>query len=279
MAPSDLAAFLRARRAALTPAAAGIDGDGGVAVRARRVPGLRREELARLAGVSVDYYVRLEQGRDIQPSPGVLDALASALQLDEAEREYLHACAVVPPVVRRRSRPEKVRPSVEHLLAALDPTPAVLVGRRLDVLAANRMGVALLGEQVGRNLVRFALLDAAARAIYPEWDVVAADTVGALRLAAARHPDDPRMATLIGELSIRSEVFRRLWATQRVREKGSGVKRLAHPLVGGLELSYETLVLPGDRDQRLVTYLAAPGSPSATALQLLATTTTEVPHA
>ncbi len=266
MAPSDLAAFLRARRAALTPAAAGVS---SVATRARRVPGLRREELAQLAGVSVDYYVRLEQGRDIQPSAGVLDAPASALQLDDAEREYLHACAVVPPVVRRRSRPEQVRPPVALLLEGLLETPALIIGRRLDVLAQNAMGVALLGDLRGRNLVHFTLLDEAARSIYAEWDVVAADTIGALRLAAARHPDDPRMASLIGELSIQSEPFRRLWATQRVREKGHGVKRYAHPLVGPLELAYETLVLPGDGDQRLVTYLAAPGSPSATALELL----------
>lgn len=270
----DLAAFLRSRRAALTPAAAGVP----AGERARRVPGLRREELARLAGVSVDYYVRLEQGRDIQPSPGVLDALAGALQLDEAEREYLHTCAAAPPVVRRRSRPERVRPVVAQLVASLDPAPALVIGRRLDVLTMNRAAVALLGDLRGRNLVEFTLLDEAARSIYAEWDVVVADTIGALRLAAARHPDDPRMATLIGELSIRSEAFRRGWATQRVREKGHGVKRFARPLVGPLELAYETLVMPGDGDQRVVTYLAEAGSPSATALHLL-TTLTEVPHA
>jgi transcriptional regulator with XRE-family HTH domain len=270
MAPvADLGAFLRARRAALTPAAAGLPD-----TERRRVPGLRREELAQLAGVSVDYYVRLEQGRGSHPSAGVLDALARALGLDETETAYLHTLAAAP-TVRRRARPERVRPQLQRILDALLPAPAFVLGRRMDVLAWNAMAAKLIGDfsampPEARNMVRHVVLDPAAPALYVEWERVAQDAVAHLRLAAARHPDDQALAALVGELSVRSERFRRWWADHRVREKGHGTKLLAHPIVGPLELTYETLVLGDDPDLRLVVYTAAPGSPSDTALEVLA---------
>ena len=270
MAPvADLGAFLRARRAALTPAAAGLPG-----TERRRVPGLRREELAHLAGVSVDYYVRLEQGRGSHPSAGVLDALARALGLDETETAYLHSLAAAP-VARRRPRPERVRPELQRILDALMPTPAFVLGRRMDVLAWNAMASRLIGDFAAmppeqRNMVRHVVLDPAAPVLYVEWEQVAQETIAHLRLAAARHPDDRALAALVGELSVRSDRFRRWWADHRVREKGHGRKLLAHPIVGRLELTYETLAVGDDPDLRLVVYSAEPGSPSATALELLA---------
>lgn len=267
--PGDLGSFLRARRAALTPAAAGLAG-----TERRRVPGLRREELAQLAGVSVDYYIRLEQGRGSHPSAGVLDALARALQLDETEAAYLHTL-VSSPTVRRRARAERVRPEIQQILDALQPCPAFVLGRRMDVLAWNTMAAKLIGDfdampPEARNMVRHAVLDPAARALYVEWERVAQESVGYLRLAAANYPDDPQLATLVGELSVHSEPFRRWWADHRVVQKGSGVKRMAHPIVGPLDLAYETLAVGADPDLRMVVYTAQPGSPSETALELLA---------
>jgi transcriptional regulator with XRE-family HTH domain len=270
MAPiADLGSFLRTRRAALTPAAAGLPG-----TERRRVPGLRREELAQLAGVSVDYYIRLEQGRGSHPSAGVLDALARALGLDETETAYMHTLAATP-AVRRRARPERVRPELQRILDALMPTPAYVLGRRMDVLAWNDMAARLVGDFAAmppeaRNRVRHVVLDPAARALYVEWERVAQESVAHLRLVAAHHPDDPALAALVGELSVRSEHFRRWWADHHVREKSHGCKLLAHPIVGRLELTWEALAVGDNPDLRLVVYTAEPGSPSATALELLA---------
>lgn len=268
-AAQDLGAFLRARRAAVTPAAAGLpDTDP------RRVPGLRRGELAQLAGVSVDYLVRLEQGRGPHPSTGVLDALARALGLDDTETFYVHRLASSSPV-RRRPDPERVRPEVRRILDALLPSPAFVLGRRLDVLAWNVMASRLIGDFAAmppetRNMVRHAILDPAARALYADWESVACETVAHLRLAVANHPDDPELAALVGELSIRSQRFRRWWADHRVKEKGHGVKRFHHPIVGVLTLSYEALALADAPDLKLIVYSAEPGSASTTALELLA---------
>jgi transcriptional regulator with XRE-family HTH domain len=238
------------------------------------VPGLRREELAQLAGVSVDYYVRLEQGRAGQPSEGVLDAIARALRLDDAERAHVYDLSR--PVRRRRRelRLERVRPGLKRLIDALDGVPVMLTGRRMDVLAWNRLAAALLVDwgalpREQRNAARHVFLDDSARELYADWEEGARATVAYLRLVAGRHPDDAGLAELIGELSMKSEDFRRWWADHDVHEKTHGTKRLVHPIVGELTVSYESLTLPGDSDQVLVTYTAEPGSESETALRLL----------
>jgi transcriptional regulator with XRE-family HTH domain len=259
---AELGDFLRTRRARLQPHDVGLPDYGR-----RRVPGLRREELAQLAGVSVDYYVRLEQGRDIQPSDSVLDAIAGALRLSEDERSHLFT--LVRPRKRARRRPvERVRPGVQRLLDRIE-FPAFVLGRRMDVLAFNTLAAALLGDFRERNTLRFMFLDDGARTLYPDWEQVAAEGVAYLRLTAAEDPDDAQLVELIGELSLQSELFRRLWAKHDVKSKTFGVKVYDHPQVGRLELDYESLKLP-DADQTLVTYTAEPGSPSETALQLLA---------
>jgi transcriptional regulator with XRE-family HTH domain len=260
---SDLGDFLRTRRARLQPEDVGLPAHGR-----RRVPGLRREELAQLAGVSVDYYVRLEQGRDIHPSDQVLDAIAGALRLDEDERNHFHALVRPRPRARRR-RPERVRPTLQRLLDRMG-VPAMIIGRRMDVLAFNALAGALTAGFRERNMLRHVFLDESARDLYPDWDAVAAETVGFLRLAAGEDPDDAQLIELVGELSVRSEDFRRLWARHDVRSKTFGVKRFEHPQVGPIELNYECLQAP-DSDQVMVTYTAAPGSASETALALLGT--------
>jgi len=263
--------FLRARRAALDPAQFGLTDPTP-----RRVPGLRREELAALAGVSVDYYTRLEQGRPITPSASVLEALADALQLDPAQRSYMRTVASKAPRTRRPSRAvQKVRPGIHALVARLGDTPAFVLGRRTDILLANRMARALLADFDAmpareRNAARWVVLDEAAQSVFAEgWEKVASEIVGTLRMDVARHPDDTRTAELVGELSMRSERFRRWWAAQKVGELTHDVKHLRHPVVGALTLRTEALALPGDPDQTLMTFLADPGSPSDEALQVL----------
>jgi transcriptional regulator with XRE-family HTH domain len=265
---SELGAFLRSRRARLRPEDVGLPDFGR-----RRVPGLRREELAQLAGVSADYYVRLEQGRDIHPSEGVLDAIARALRLDDAERAHLHRLVKPGPRIRRGAPAQRVRPGVQHLLDAMERTPAFVVGRRMDVLAWNRMAAALMSDfaelpRERRNMLRHVFLDPASHELYPDWEVVAEETVAYLRLATGIDPDDADLAALVGELTLNSGVFAQLWTRHDVREKTHGSKRFAHPLVGPMTLEYETLTLP-DPGQVLVTYTAEPGSRSAEALDLL----------
>jgi transcriptional regulator with XRE-family HTH domain len=270
----ELGGFLRARRTSLSREAAGLDAAGS-----RRVAGLRREELASLAGVSVDYYSRLEQGRPIVPSEAVLDAIATALRLDATERDYLH-------VVARRSPPRRspaaaaqtVRPGVLALIDRLGDTPAFVLGRRTDVLMVNRLA-RLLGADFpamparDRNVTRWVMLDEGARSLFGDgWADIASFIVGILRMDAARHPDDPRLAKLVGELSIRSDHFRRLWAERKVVEWSQGSKTLHHPMVGRLTLDTEAVTFPGDPDQTLIVYLAKPGSPSQHALDLLGMT-------
>jgi len=265
----ELGAFLRSRRARVPPEEVGLAHPGR-----RRVPGLRREELAQLAGISADYYVRLEQGRGGHPSDGVLDAIARALSLDDAERAHLYDLARPARPRRRVSRPERVRPELQLLLDALDRVPAFVLGRRMDVLAWNRLAAALLVDFGAlppgqRNTARLVFLDEGMRSKYPAWEQAARETVAHLRLLAGRHPDDPALMELIGELSMKSEDFRRWWARHDVREKTHGIKRMQHPLVGPLTLFYETLAPRGDPNQVLVTYVAEPGSASETALRLL----------
>ncbi|MFE5510093.1 helix-turn-helix domain-containing protein [Streptomyces sp. NPDC056529] len=272
---AELSEFLRSRRARLKPQDVGLPEFG----RHRRVPGLRREELAQLAGVSVAYYTRLEQGNGRNVSTEVLDSIARALRLSDTERAHLTHLAK--PTVKKRqraaiSRPQQVRPGIAHLLDSMDGVPAVVLGRRLDLLAWNRMARALLGdfttwEPHERNMARMVFLDPNARSLYLDWECKATEVVSVLRLYAGCYPDDPKLLALVGELSVRSEEFRSLWAAHTVADKGHGTKRMRHPLVGEMELSYETLKVSGaDPDLVLVTYHAEPGTPSADALRLLA---------
>ncbi|MET9432721.1 helix-turn-helix transcriptional regulator [Streptomyces sp. NPDC006551] len=273
---AELSEFLRSRRARLKPADVGLPEFG----RHRRVPGLRREELAQLAGVSVAYYTRLEQGNGRNVSMEVLDSIARALRLSDTERAHLTHLAK--PTVKKKqraaiTRPQQVRPGLRHLLESLDGIPAFVLGRRLDILAWNRMARALLGdfaamEPEERNMARLVFLGPHARDLYLDWECKATEVVSVLRLYAGCYPDDPALLALVGELSVKSEEFRSLWAAHTVADKGHGTKRLRHPLVGEMTLGYETLkVSGGDPDLVLVTYQAEPGSASADALRLLAT--------
>jgi transcriptional regulator with XRE-family HTH domain len=271
--------FLRARRELVRPEDVGIQYSS--APTRRRVPGLRREELAMLAGVSADYYVRLEQGRDQHPSAQVVDALARALQLDEDATIHLHELAAPAPRRRRRSggrgrAGERVRPGLQRLLAAWPESPALIIGRRMDVLAANPIATALNPVcRVGTNMVRSTFLDPAMRELYADYDKNAADTVASLRASVGPDLDDPELIDLVGELSLKSETFRKLWARHEVRDKSDGDKRFVHPLVGPLELRYETFSVNGADGQLLIVYNAAPGSASARALALLSSMVAE----
>src|ERR1700716_2715675 len=260
--------YLRARRELVRPEDVGVPD-----LASRRVPGLRREEVALLAGVSSDYYVRLEQGRDQHPSPQVLDALARALQLDDDATAHLHRLARPPARRRRKSpRPEKVPAGILELIESWSQTPAYVQGRYMDVLAANSLATALAPYYVkGDNLVRAAFLDSRIRDMYEDWDRVTEVTVAGLRALVGPDVDDPRLNELVGELSVRSERFRQLWARHDARPKRSGTSLLDHPQVGSLELSYEKLPIPDTNCQTLVIYHAEPGTPSAQALTLLAT--------
>ncbi|GAA5065107.1 transcriptional regulator with XRE-family HTH domain [Thermocatellispora tengchongensis] len=272
---TPLAEFLRSARARLGPHEAGLDEP---LLGRRRVSGLRREELARLAGVSVDYYTRLEQGRSRSASPEVLDALATALRLDDAEREHLHILARPQPARRRRRpRPQRVHPATWRLLDLLETAcrPAFVLGRRLDVLAHNRLAGRLITDfralpAAERNQARFVFLDPHARELYTDWPAVAADTAAMLRRDAGRHPDDPALGALVGDLSIRSEHFRRYWSDNKVHRRTTGTKGYHHPLVGDLTITYQALAPADDPDQTLFIYDTEPGSPSEAALHLLA---------
>ncbi|MGW4912080.1 helix-turn-helix transcriptional regulator [Streptomyces sp. NPDC004270] len=273
----DLGDFLRSRRARIRPEEVGLPSHGR-----RRVPGLRREEVAQLAGVSVDYYIRLEQGRGPGGpartksggvSDAVLDAIARVLRLDETEHAYLRT--VARPGRKGTGRPAgpRVRLGVQLLLDGMDRTPAFVLGRRMDVLAWNTLGDAVNGfsrlAPAERNIPRHVFLDPAAADFYPDWAAAAAQTVANLRIDAGRHPDDPRMAALIGELSLKSADFRRLWADHEVKACAYGVKRIQHPVAGLLVLPYETLTVPTAPDQTLVAYTPERGSETAERLALL----------
>ncbi|MFE4965059.1 helix-turn-helix domain-containing protein [Streptomyces sp. NPDC056660] len=269
---AELSEFLRTRRARLLPGDVGLPDFG----RHRRVPGLRREELAQLAGVSVAYYTRLEQGNGRNVSAEVLDAIARALRLSDAEHAHLmHLAKGKQHKKKASARPQQVRPALGQLLEAMDGVPAYVGGRRSDILAWNGMAAAVFGDWselpvTERNWARLVFLRPEYRDLFVEWEQKAIDIVCLLRMDAGCFPDDTRLSALVGELSVKSEEFRRLWATHDVKEKSHGVKRLHHPLVGELYLSYESFRMPDDPDQSLVTYHAEPGSASAQALRLLA---------
>ncbi|MGW0710754.1 helix-turn-helix domain-containing protein [Streptomyces sp. NPDC002643] len=268
---AELSEFLRTRRARLQPEDVGLPAFG----RHRRVPGLRREELAQLAGVSVAYYTRLEQGNGRNVSAEVLDSIARALRLNAAE--HAHLTHLAKPKAHKKkpsARPQQVRASLRQLVDTLDGVPAYVSGRRSDILVWNRMAAAVFGDwsqlpAQERNWARLVFLHPASRDLYVDWDQKAADMVSYLRMDAGCHPDDPRLAALVGELSVKSDEFRRLWATHDVKEKSNGVKQLHHPLVGPLTLAYESFPLPDDQDQTLIIYHPEPNSPSAEALHLL----------
>ncbi|MEV0827479.1 helix-turn-helix transcriptional regulator [Nonomuraea rubra] len=265
----ELADFLRTRRARITPDRTGLPADG----RRRRVPGLRRDEVARLAGVSTEYYTRLEQGRAGNPSPEVTEALARALQLDPAEREHL-TNLLTRPTRHAPISPQRVRPGLRLMLQTLDHVPAFILGRRTDVLAANLLAREVLTDfdalpATQRNLARYYLLDPEARTRTGDWERIAAETVAVLRLEAGRYPDDRRLAELVGELTLRSPEFGTWWNDHRVLRRTHGAKHYHHPLVGELHFEYESLQPPGDPDQTLCVYNVEPGSPTADALRLL----------
>jgi transcriptional regulator with XRE-family HTH domain len=281
--PDEVRDFLASRRARITPAQAGLPTYGGH----RRVPGLRREEVAMLAGVSADYYVRLERGNLSGVSEQVLDAIAGALQLDETERAHLNdlARAAGPGSARtRRTRTATpaVPDSVRAMLDAITGAPAVVRTDRLDILATNPLGRALYaplfdGPSSGpgrpANHARFAFLDPAAHEFWVNWEKAADDTVGVLRVLAGRAPCDPDLHDLVGELSTRSEEFRTRWARHDVHEHRGGTKQIHHPVVGRLDLMYDTLPIAQAPGLTMLVYTAAPGSPSADALRLLASWT------
>ncbi|WP_433493540.1 helix-turn-helix transcriptional regulator [Micromonospora sp. CA-248089] len=267
---SDLGRFLRQCRADLTPEASGIAAE----TQGRRVRGLRREEVAMLAGVSVDYYTRLEQGRHTSPSPAVVDALARVFQLDAAARAHLADLARPARRSDRQMPAQRVRAAMHQLLASMTEHPALILGRRTDVLASNALARALLTDWTllpprHRNYVRWIFLDPDARDAFLDWPTVAADVVGTLRLYAGRHPDDPQLSELVGELTIKSAEFRTWWNGRHVHERTHGTKRMNHPAVGPITLRYEALALPGDADQTLFIYTTDPGSPSHDNLRLL----------
>jgi transcriptional regulator with XRE-family HTH domain len=272
---TEIRDFLSSRRAKITPEQAGLPAYGG----RRRVPGLRREEVALLAGVSVDYYTRLERGDLKGASDSVLDAVASALRLDEPERAHLNNLALAANnaqrVRRRRPLHEGLRPTIQRILDAMTGAPAYVRNGRRDILAANRLGYALYSElylDPARpvNVARFVFLDPRARTFFLDWTTAANDMVAALRAEAGKNPHDRELSVLVGELSTRSEEFATRWAAQNVRFHRSGFKQIHHPIVGDLQLSFEVMDLPADPGLSLIVYSAEPGSTSEDALNLLA---------
>ena len=270
---SEIKEFLASRRAQVTPERAGLPTYGGH----RRVKGLRREEVALLAGVSVDYYVRLERGNLRGASEQVLDAIARALLLDEAERTHLfdlaRAANATPTATRRRGSTQRVRPSVQRILDVVD-APAWVRNARHDLLAANRLGYALYSEMstdpiTPPNNARYVFLNPRSQEFFVDWERAADDIVAMLRSEAGRNPYDKALSDLIGELSTRSETFRQRWAAHNVRFHRTGRKQLRHPVVGDLDLSFEAMELPGE-DLTMLVYTAEPGSRSQEALDLLA---------
>src|SRR6266851_10217159 len=279
----QIRAFLTTRRARISPGQAGLPVYGGDR---RRVPGLRRDEVAVLAGISSEYYIRLERGHATGVSESVIDGIAHALQLDEAERAHLldlirTAATTRPP--RRRPAPQQVRSTVQRVLDSMSGTPAFVLNGRLDILTANELGFALFSPIYADPVrppsnTRFIFLDPHATEFFRDWDKVANDTVALLRAEAGRDPYDRQLSDLIGELSTRSEEFRGRWAARHVRIHTTGVKLIHHPVVGDLELAFESFPLAADPSQSLLTYTAEPESPSHDALSLLASWATSPTH-
>ncbi|MBB1195579.1 MULTISPECIES: helix-turn-helix transcriptional regulator [Curtobacterium] len=267
--------FLSSRRARITPEQAGVETFGT----RRRVTGLRREEVARLAGVSIDYYTRLERGNLQGVSDSVLDAIGRALQLDPAEQEHLRDLSQHQNETPRRAGRvvpvAAVRPELQYLLDVVTDAPAMIINNRQDIVAANALGFAMHSDLVAAparpmNFSRFIFLDPQARNFYQDWQRAAHTNVAILRREAGRTPNDKDLAALIGELSMRSDDFRELWAAHDVRRHYAGVKSFRHSVVGPLELHFQTLELAEDPGLALTIYPATPGSPTADALRVLA---------
>lgn len=271
---SDIREFLTSRRARITPQQAGLPAYGAK----RRVPGLRREEVALLAGVSVDYYTRLERGNLRGVSDTVLNAVARVLQLDEAEHAHLFDLVRAASTIRRaRPKPSVVpiRPSVQHVLDALTGAPAWVNNERLDILAANRLGRALYSDAFAMtdrpvNLARFVFLNPRSSEFFLDWDQHADAAVSILRTAAGRDPHDGRLTALVGELCTRSDDFRIRWSAHNVRFHRTGLKRMHHAIVGELDLTFEAFDLPGEPGLTMYVLTPEPASASADRLQLLA---------
>jgi transcriptional regulator with XRE-family HTH domain len=272
---SQVREFLSSRRARISPEQAGLPAYGGN----RRVKGLRREEVAMLAGVSVDYYVRMERGSLAGASESVLDAIASALQLDEAERDHLYALARESGTAarrRKRKTPVTVRPALQQVLDAITDAPAWIRNGRHDVLAMNQLARALYAPVLAdprrpANTTRFVYLHPeAAEQFFVDYDQITRDAAAMLRLEAGRNPYDQELIALVGELSTRSELFRQRWASQDVRFHRSGRKRLRHPVVGQLDLDFEAMELPSEPGLQLNIYTAPADTPTADALKVLA---------
>ncbi|MBE1878198.1 helix-turn-helix transcriptional regulator [Myceligenerans pegani] len=265
MASSELGDYLRARRAAIRPDEVNLPSYGS-----RRVPGLRREEVALLVGVSVDYYVRLEQGRERNPSAQVADALSSALRLDEDGRRHLFRLAGLSPRARPAAVPDRVDPSLLQLMDAWPGNPAVVYNRAYDVLASNVIGDALFHDWAhSRNLMHVVFTDPTARTFYQDWYDVARNSVAGFRLGYGEAPDDPRVQHVLAELLDASPAFARLWTGHDARGKTLEAKRFRHPAVGPLTLTMQTFDVRSSPGQALVVYHAEPGSPSGEALALL----------
>ncbi|MEV6639531.1 helix-turn-helix transcriptional regulator [Amycolatopsis sp. NPDC051371] len=266
----ELGDFLRARRAELSPQVVGLNA-GPVA---RRVPGLRREEVARLAAISTDYYRRLEQGRMAASGP-VLDQLAQVLRLDDDQRAYLFELAGKPSGKPRATQAGTISPQLRRLLDQMPEAAALVLGSGMDILAWNRLAAALITDfaripEHERNYVRVVFTDPAMRTLYPDWADVARKAVTNLHMDAARHPDDARLAELVRELSTRDADFRDWWHGQHVTSKGQGTKRFHHPVVGELTLDWDTLICDTAPDQHVIVLTAEPGTPSHDALRILA---------
>jgi transcriptional regulator with XRE-family HTH domain len=273
---AEVREFLTTRRAKISPEQAGLPASGQ-----RRVPGLRRSEVAALAGMSVEYYAKLERGTLAGVSPGVLEAIARTLRLDDAERAHLmrlaHEADGSNAILRptRRPRQWQVRPSLQWSLDAITAGPAIVVNNRQDLLAANHLGRAMYSDVYTDptrppNFGRFTFLDSAARRFYPNFDLAADMTVANLRTAAGKDPHDKGLHDLVGELSTRSDDFRRRWGSHNVRTHGTGVKTFHHHAVGDLELAYESMDLRAEPDLTMTVYAAEPASPTEDALRLLA---------
>jgi transcriptional regulator with XRE-family HTH domain len=268
---NELGGFLKARRQELRPELVGLSASSDSR---RRAKGLRREEVAALASISADYYARIEQGRRGAPW-ATLDAIARALRLDDAGREYLSELSEQDATRPRRRRTQRVTTHLQRLLDELTGIPALVLGRRMDVLAWNRLAAALITDfgavpERHRNYVRIVFTHPEVRTLYPHWDQDARLCVGQLHMEVARDPRDPRLAQLVGELSVLDADFRRWWSDHRVAVRGRGVKDFRHPVVGDLTLDWDTLTCAGDPDQQLVSWSAEPGSPSQERLRALA---------
>ncbi|MFG2133495.1 helix-turn-helix domain-containing protein [Streptomyces sp. NPDC048751] len=272
----ELGEILKARRAELTPRTVGLPDTGG-----RRVPGLRREEVALLATISTDYYTRLEQGR-IQPSASVLAALAHVLHLSDHQRDRLFELVGRQRARQRRPATQKAHPPLRRLLDELTSSPGVVIGRRMDILAWNPLAAALFTDfaevpEGGRNCVRILFTDPSMRTLYADWRTIARHCVSHLRMEAAKHPEDPQLTSLVGELSVEDRDFGQWWGSRHLPSRKAGVKRFHHPLVGELVLDCDTFVCGGDPDQELVVWTAEPGTPSYDGLRALASRVTGRP--